>query len=72
MYSLDVEIRFPIVLICVAPHKLTHYSFEKVCLIFFLLKYSNKKKFAQYLPNFLHFLHRGAFITQKVKRGVNA
>ena len=29
MYSLDVAIWFHIVLICVEPHKLTHYSFEK-------------------------------------------
>ena len=29
MYSLDVDIRYPIVLICVAPLKLTNYTFEK-------------------------------------------
>ena len=29
MYSSDVEVWFHIVLICVKPHKLTYYTFEK-------------------------------------------
>ena len=65
MYSLDVAILFHIDLICVEPHKLTRYSFEKK-------RNFSKKKFQNFQKIFFVksrriMLRKGDFQKSKIK-----